>query len=143
GIRVNFAAHAIHVNLDQIREGIERFIPHVFGNFRTSDDAAGVARQIFEQRIFLGGEWHTAASPGNALRCGIQDKVGDGYFGGPELTGTPQQSAEAREQCAHRLQLTGAAWEHHTAGAGKVRDLPVDCRAMAAPKKALKASKWT
>src|SRR5439155_1162874 len=100
GIRVNFAAHAIHVNLDQIRERIERFIPHVLGNFRTSDDAAGVARQIFEQRISLGGEWHTAASPGNALRCGIKDKVGDGYFGGAQLTRTPQQRAEARKPLA-------------------------------------------
>src|SRR5713226_10020964 len=28
GIGVNFPAHAIHINLDQIREGIERLIPH-------------------------------------------------------------------------------------------------------------------
>src|SRR5207302_1002483 len=36
GIRVNFPAHAIDINLDQIREGIERFIPHVFRDFRSA-----------------------------------------------------------------------------------------------------------
>src|SRR6266404_4786406 len=34
GIRVNFPAYAIDVNFDQIREGIERLIPHVLRDFR-------------------------------------------------------------------------------------------------------------
>src|SRR2546426_5300445 len=65
GIRVNFPAHAIDVNFDKIREGIERFIPHVFRDFRPSHNAAGVARKIFEQRILFGGKRHIAARPGN------------------------------------------------------------------------------
>src|SRR6266478_9807343 len=52
GIRVNFPAHAIYVNFDQIREGIKRLIPYVLGDFGASHYAASVAGQILEQRIF-------------------------------------------------------------------------------------------
>src|SRR5436853_2590297 len=98
GIRVNFPAHAIHVNFDQIREGIKRLIPHVLGDFGASHYAASVAGQILEQRIFLGGKGHTPARPGHALRGGIQDKVGDGTLAGAQLTGAAQQGAKARQQ---------------------------------------------
>src|SRR5258708_2458564 len=100
GIRVDFSAHAIYVNFDQIREGIERLIPHVLRDFRPPHNAAGVAGKIFEQRIFLGGERHIPARPGNTLRGGIQDEVGDGNFGGAKLTGAAQQSTATREQLA-------------------------------------------
>src|SRR5260370_26770413 len=56
GIGVHFPAHAIHINLDQIREGIEGFIPHVLRDFRAPHNPAGVARQNFEQRLFPRGE---------------------------------------------------------------------------------------
>src|SRR5258708_17701533 len=100
GICVNFPAHAIHVNFDQIREGIERLDRDVLGDCRASNNAAGVAGKIFEQRIFFGGERHTSARPGDALRGCIQDEVGDGNFGGSELTGAAQQRAETRKQLA-------------------------------------------
>src|SRR5712664_4012486 len=60
GIGVNFPAHAIHVNFDQIREGIKGLIPHVFGDIRAPHNATGVAGKIFEQRIFFGGELRPA-----------------------------------------------------------------------------------
>src|SRR5258706_16479919 len=63
GIRVNFPAHAIDVNFDQIREGIERLIPHVLRDFRPPHNAARVARKIFEECIFFGSERHTPACP--------------------------------------------------------------------------------
>src|ERR1700687_2008181 len=100
GIRVNFPAHAIDVNFNQIREGIERLIPPVLRDSPPPHNAAGVASKIFEQRIFLGGERHTPARPGNALRGGIQDEVGDGNFGGAKLTRAAQQGTETREQLA-------------------------------------------
>src|SRR5213080_3288550 len=98
GIRVDFTAHAIHVNLNQIREGIESFVPNVLGDFRASHNPTGVARKIFEQRIFLGGKGHVPAGPGDALRRCVQEEVGNGNFGRTELAGTAQQRAEAREQ---------------------------------------------
>src|SRR6266851_5685352 len=100
GIGVNFPAHAIHVNFDQIREGIERLIPHVLGDFRASHNAAGVARKIFEQRILFGGKRHGPPRPGNDLRGGVQDEVGDDNFGGAELTGAAQQRTKTRKQLA-------------------------------------------
>src|SRR5260370_197243 len=100
GIGVNFPAHAIDVNLNQIREGIERLIPHMLGDFGAPHNAAGVARKIFEQRILFGGKRHIPAGPGDALRACIQYEVGDANFGRAELTGTAQQRTEAREQLA-------------------------------------------
>src|SRR3979490_878781 len=82
GIRVNFPRHPIYVNFDQIREGIERLIPHVLRDFRPPHNAAGVAGKIFEQRIFLGGERHILARPRNPARGGILDAVGDRHVAG-------------------------------------------------------------
>ena len=56
--------------------------------------------KIFEKRILFGGERHIAARPGNALRGGIQDEVGDGNFGVAELPGAAQQRTKTREQLA-------------------------------------------
>src|ERR1700740_952160 len=50
---VDFAAKAIYVHLDEIRERIELFIPNVLGDFGAADDSADVAHEKFEQRIFL------------------------------------------------------------------------------------------
>src|SRR2546427_7258509 len=96
GIQVNFPAHAIDVDFDQIRERIKRFIPDVFRNFRSSHYSAGVARQIFHQRVFFGGERHVTPCAGNGLRASIQNKVCDGNFRRAELPGAAQQRAKTR-----------------------------------------------
>src|SRR5258708_6983050 len=88
GIGINFPAHAIDVNLNQIREGIERLIPHMLGDFGASHNAAAVARKIFEQRILFGGKRHIPAAPGASLRACIQSQVGDGNFGSAKFTRT-------------------------------------------------------
>jgi Stage II sporulation protein E (SpoIIE) len=105
GIGVDFPAHAIYINFDQIREGIEGLIPDVLGDIRAPHNAAGVAGKIFEQRIFLGGERHAASRPGNALRGCVQDEVGNDNFGGAELTRAAQQRAKTREQFAELERL--------------------------------------
>ena len=61
GIGVNFSAYAIDVDLDQIGEGIERFIPNVLGDFCPPNDAAWVARQVFQEGIFLGRKRYATA----------------------------------------------------------------------------------
>src|SRR6266853_963715 len=75
---VNFAAQAIYVDFDQVGEGIEVFVPNVFGNFSAADDASGVAGEIFEQRVLLVGEGNLAIGAGSDLRGGIERQVGDG-----------------------------------------------------------------
>src|SRR5437899_635667 len=100
GIRVNFPSHAINVNFNQIRKGIEGLIPDVLRDFRTSYYAAGVARKIFEQSILFGSERHASAGPGDALRGGIQGQIRDGNFSGTKFTGTAQQGPETRKQLA-------------------------------------------
>src|SRR5260370_39066042 len=51
GIGVTFPAHAIHINIDHIREGNVGFIHHMHGAFPTTNNAASVERQNFEPRV--------------------------------------------------------------------------------------------
>src|SRR6266436_9175259 len=57
---VNFAAQTIDVDFDQVGERIEVFVPNVFSNFSATDDASGVADEIFEQRVFRVGQGNVA-----------------------------------------------------------------------------------
>src|SRR5258708_20490680 len=56
GLFAKFATEAVYVDFDEVGEGIEGFVPNVFGDFRTANDAADVARKKFEQRVLLRGE---------------------------------------------------------------------------------------
>src|SRR6266849_4158589 len=95
GIGVNFAAHAVDVNFDQVRKGIKSFIPNMLGDFRAPHDAAGVTRKIFEQGVLFGGKCHASPCPGNALRASVQDKISNRNLGRAKFTGASKQRAEA------------------------------------------------
>src|ERR1700745_3223685 len=41
--RVNFAAQAMDIDFDQVGEGIEVFVPDMFGNFSAAHDTSGIA----------------------------------------------------------------------------------------------------
>src|SRR5580704_306179 len=100
GIRINFPPHAVDIHLDQVRERIERLIPHVLRDFRAPYDAAGVARKKLQQRILFRRERHGLPIARNALRRSVQNKIGNGNLRRPQLTGTAQQRAKPREQFA-------------------------------------------
>src|SRR5467141_3206706 len=54
---VDLAPQTLHVNLDQIREGIIILIPNVLGDLSPTNDLIGVPRQIIQQSIFFGGKF--------------------------------------------------------------------------------------
>src|ERR1700731_2208490 len=70
GFFAQFPAEAVYINFDQVGKGIEGFIPDVFGDFRAADYTAGVAGEIFEERVFLGGEGNRASAALGGLRTG-------------------------------------------------------------------------
>src|SRR6266852_2720272 len=77
-----FAAETVDVDFDQIGEGIEGLIPDMLGDFGAANDTAGIAREIFEERVFLGGEGDGFIAAFYGLSGGIEDDVADGYFRG-------------------------------------------------------------
>src|SRR5712692_8800338 len=77
-----FAAETVDVDFDQIGEGIEGLIPDMLGDLGAANDAAGIAREIFEERVFLGGEGDGFIAAFYGLSGGIEDDVADGYFRG-------------------------------------------------------------
>src|SRR6516162_7068115 len=82
-----FTPQTVHVDFDEIREGIERFVPDVFGNFRAADDPAGVARKKLEERIFLRGERNGAVAALGGLRGGVEDQVSYNNLRGKQFVG--------------------------------------------------------
>src|SRR5215831_5230405 len=95
-----FTPQTVYVDFDEIREGIERFVPDVFGNFRAADDPAGVARQKLEERIFLRGERDGAVAALGGLRGGVEDQVSYNNLRGKQFVRAAQKSSEAREEFA-------------------------------------------
>src|SRR5450432_2858616 len=51
---INLAPKAIDIDLDQIRKGIELFVPHMLRDFSAAHDSAGVARHKLHECILLG-----------------------------------------------------------------------------------------
>src|SRR5215470_15125773 len=98
--RIDFAPNAIHVDLDQIGEWIEFFVPDVLGDFRPANDTARVSGEKLYERILFGREGHCFASAGNALSDGIDDQVSNQDFGRAQLSCAAEQRAEARQQFA-------------------------------------------
>src|SRR5438128_5035705 len=74
---IDFAADAIDVDFDEIRERIELFVPNVLGDFGASNDASGIAREKFKERVFLCGKRHRLPGARNVLADGINNKIGN------------------------------------------------------------------
>src|SRR5687768_9724034 len=61
---VDLAAEALHVDLDQVGEGVEAGVPDVFGDVRAAEHLPRAAGHELQQRILLRGEVDDAATPG-------------------------------------------------------------------------------
>src|SRR5215468_7546648 len=72
--RIDFAPNAIHVDLDQIGEGVEFFIPDVLGDFRPANDTAGVSGEKLYERILFSRKRHCFASTRYALPNGVHNQ---------------------------------------------------------------------
>src|ERR1700739_208201 len=72
GFLAGVPAQAVFVDFGEVGEGGVGLVPDVFGDFRAADDAAGVAGEIFEERVFLCGEGNGASAPLRGLRSGVE-----------------------------------------------------------------------
>src|SRR5262249_4343878 len=72
---IDLSAQALYVNLNQIGEDIEIFVPHVFSNLRPVYDLIRMPGQIFEQGILLAGELYRASRTAHATRLGINRQI--------------------------------------------------------------------
>ena len=45
---IDFIPEVVHIDIDDVGEGIEVLIPHVFGDHGSGEHSAGMAHQIFE-----------------------------------------------------------------------------------------------
>src|SRR5262245_61392214 len=74
---VYFAPQSLHVNLDQIGEGIEALVPYVFGDLGAADNLASPPRQVFEERVFFRGQLDQTATAPDLARSRVNAEVGD------------------------------------------------------------------
>src|ERR1051326_6508643 len=95
---VNFAAQAVDVHVNQIRERVEVLIPDVLGNQCARQHTATFARQVFEQGILFSRQFYLATGTRDLMSACVYDQIGDGQRGGTDKVAAPQQSAQACEQ---------------------------------------------
>src|SRR5216684_4489884 len=95
---VDDAAEAADVDLDQVREGIEIVVPDVLGDLFAAHDPAGIYREIFEQRVLLGGQGQLVAAARDAMRARIEAKVADLDDRILPHSAPTQESAQAGQQ---------------------------------------------
>jgi hypothetical protein len=100
GFFAEFAAEPVYVDFDQVGKGVKGLVPDMFGDFRPADDAAGVAREIFKERVFLGGEGNGARAALGGLRSGVEFEIADDDARGAEFVGAAEQGAQAGEEFA-------------------------------------------
>src|SRR5882762_4426843 len=74
---VNLAPQALHVNLDQIGEGIEVLLPNMLGNLSPTNDLIDMARQVIQQGIFFCGKFDGALRARHTACSGVDHKVRD------------------------------------------------------------------
>src|SRR5208282_2894207 len=77
GSGINLPPQPIHVDLDEIRKGIEFLIPYMLGNFCASDHATGVPRQILDQCVFLSSQNNRLAVPLHGLAGRVDQQIPD------------------------------------------------------------------
>jgi hypothetical protein len=68
---IHFAPQPLNVDFDQIGEGIEVFIPNVFGNLCARNDFSSAARQIFQQSILFGRQRDVVARAFDLMRARV------------------------------------------------------------------------
>ena len=61
---VNFIAQVIDIDINDIGEGVKINVPYMLGYHGAGDDIAGIAHQIFQQRVFLDGQARSHGPPG-------------------------------------------------------------------------------
>src|SRR5262249_19582387 len=95
---IDLATQPLDVNLDQIGEDVEIFVPDVFSNLGAVYDLIRVPGKIFEQGILLAGELYSASRTAHATRLGINGHVGNSYGLCAQRRPTTQQRASASQQ---------------------------------------------
>jgi len=100
GFFAKFAAEAVHVDFNEVGKRIEGFVPDVFGDFGAADNAAGVAGEIFEERVFLGSERDGTRAAFRGLLSGVEFEIADYDTWGTEFVGAAEEGAEAGEEFA-------------------------------------------
>src|SRR6478672_3854065 len=98
---VELAPEAADVDVDDVGAGVEVIVPDLLKKHGARDDAAFVAREIFEQEIFAGLEVELLAGALHGARKRIDLQVPDGkaMVGGVHPRFAPtQKRVHAREQ---------------------------------------------
>src|SRR5580704_4758726 len=98
--RIDLLSEAIHVDFDQVRERVERFVPHMLGDFSAPDDPPSVPCQKFEQSVLFGGDRDGMARPRYALSSGIQYQILNRDFRQTHFGRSTEQRAQAGQQFA-------------------------------------------
>src|SRR5450432_916746 len=95
---VELAAQALDVDVDDVRERVEVFVPHMLRNLFPAHHAALVQDQVFEKGVLLGGEVDILAGARDAMAAGIENEVGDVYYPEAQAGGAAEQGTEAGEK---------------------------------------------
>src|SRR2546423_2920810 len=99
---VDLLAQTVNVNLDRIRERIERFVPDVRGNLGPGNQLPGAPRQILEQSIFFRREFNFTGGARNSMTGHVKAQIFELQQIGMKLRLAPEQSPDPCEQLAER-----------------------------------------
>src|SRR5208337_4749525 len=75
GARVNFLAQVIDVDIDDVRNAIGVHAPDFFDDGIAGDGAAGMAEEIFQERIFLGTQLNGLSIAADFVRDAIHLEI--------------------------------------------------------------------
>ena len=95
---VDLVAQVVHVHINDVGEGVEVLIPHVFGDHGPGEDTARVPHQVFEQGIFFQGQVNPLPPSDDFTGRRIKDEVIDLEYAGALGSASPEKGPNPREQ---------------------------------------------
>ena len=95
---IDFCAEMADVNVDDVGEVFEAFVPDMLDDHGAGEDLADVGDHIFEQGVFFGGQFDPAAGAADTLGEAIDFEVGQAEDVSPFGGRAAQESFNADEE---------------------------------------------
>jgi hypothetical protein len=87
-----------HINVHDVGQPLKTLVPDVLDDHGARKDPARMRGQIFQQRVFLGGQFDLFAGAFDILRKPVNFQIADAQHAGPVDRPAPQQRLDAHQQ---------------------------------------------
>src|SRR6266850_1102441 len=102
---IDLAPKALDIDFDQVGEGVESFIPDVFGDLGTAHHSINMPGKVFQKRVFFAGKRNRASCTPHTPPLRFDRQIVKLYGFRSQDRSTPQKRPHTGEQLAQIKRL--------------------------------------